>query len=135
MIFDTTGRVSPVLHVLGSAHVPAYLIEAPRPVIIDAGFSCLGPLYLKAIRETLGSRPPEILLLTHSHFDHCGAAAFLKKAFPGLKVAASGRAAEILARPRALEYDPQPLPRQPETAYLINLEARVKQAAGSLGLI
>jgi len=103
MIFSTTGRVSPVLHVLGSAHVPTYLIEAPRPVIVDAGFSCLGPGYVKAIREVLGSRPPEILFLTHSHFDHCGAAAFLKKAFPGLKVAASRRAAEILARPRALE--------------------------------
>ena len=50
----------------------------------------------------LGNRPPEILFLTHVHFDHCGAAAFLKKNFPDLIVAASQKASDILSRPNAL---------------------------------
>ena len=33
---------------------------------------------------------------------------------------------------KAQEYDPRPHPKQPEPAYLINLEARVKHLAGRI---
>ncbi len=102
MIFDRTGAATEGFHALGLAQVPTYLLEAPRPALFDAGFSCLGPWYARDARRVLGPRQPAYLFLTHVHFDHCGAAAQLKRAFPGLKVAASRRAAEIMARPNAL---------------------------------
>ncbi len=101
MIIDTTGEVVPGFYVIGASEVPTYLLDGDRPVLFDAGFSVFGPLYERAVKATLGNRNPEILFLTHVHFDHCGAAAYLKKAFPGLLIAASQRAAEIVRRPNA----------------------------------
>jgi len=103
MIISDTGKVGPGLYVLGTSRMPVYLLDGGRPVIFDAGLSCLGPTYKNDIAKTLDGRSPEILFLTHVHFDHCGSAAYLKKAFPGLKIAGSKQAAEILTRPNALK--------------------------------
>ncbi|MDW7712215.1 MAG: MBL fold metallo-hydrolase [Deferrisomatales bacterium] len=102
MIFSETGEVVPGFHVLGNAHTPSYLLEAPRPALFDCGFAFLADAYAAHARRVLGGREPELLFLTHVHFDHCGAAAALREAFPGLRTAASARAAEILERPRAV---------------------------------
>lgn len=103
MIVESTGQIVPGFHVLGAAEAPAYLLQAPRPVLFDAGFACLGPAYADHARRVLGHTPPAWLCLTHVHFDHCGAAAHLLEAFPGLQAAASARAAHILGRPGALD--------------------------------
>ncbi|MDF1552381.1 MAG: MBL fold metallo-hydrolase [Deferrisomatales bacterium] len=102
MIWRETGEVVPGFHVLGSWQTPAYLWAGPRPVLFDAGLSCLGRRYAEHARRVLGERPPEILFLTHAHFDHCGAASVLRDAFPGLRIAASEQTAEIVQRPGAL---------------------------------
>jgi glyoxylase-like metal-dependent hydrolase (beta-lactamase superfamily II) len=101
MIFGDTGQVVKDLYVLGLALTPSYLMNGFRPVLFEAGFCCLGRLYVEDIRKVLGDRPPETLFLTHVHYDHCGAAAYFKKVFPGIKVAASSRSAEIIKRPNA----------------------------------
>jgi glyoxylase-like metal-dependent hydrolase (beta-lactamase superfamily II) len=44
-----------------------------------------------------------ILALTHSHFDHCGAAPYLLRNIPGIKVAASEKAADVILRPNAVK--------------------------------
>jgi len=51
----------------------------------------------------LGDRQPVYLFLTHVHFDHCGAAAYLKSVFPDMKIAVSPQAAAILSRPNAVK--------------------------------
>lgn len=93
----------PGFHVLGHWQTPSYLWAGPRPVLFDAGLAFLGDRYVEHARRVLGDRSPAYLLLTHVHFDHCGAASILKAAFPELRIGASARAAEILQRPRALE--------------------------------
>jgi 2-aminobenzoylacetyl-CoA thioesterase len=103
LIITDTGKVGPGLYVIGTSRMPSYLLDGKQPVIFDAGISCLGPAYQNDIEKILKGRSPEVLFLTHVHFDHCGAAAFLKKAFPDLKIAGSKQAAGILARPNALE--------------------------------
>ncbi len=102
MIDTRGGEIEPGFHALGAVEVPCYLVDAPRPALFDAGFSCLGPRYAQAIRAVLGQTAPRWLFLTHMHFDHCGAASYLRQAFPGLLVAASARAAAIVQRPGAL---------------------------------
>lgn len=102
MILRDTGPAGPGFHVLGWAQVPSYLLDAPRPALFDAGLACLGRSYARDARAVLAGREPAYLFLTHVHFDHCGAAAMLKQTFPGLTIAASAKAASILARPNAL---------------------------------
>jgi len=103
LILRRTGPVSKRLHVTGFAWSPCYLYNGEHPVLFEAGFHCAGALYVRDIREVLGSRQPEILFLTHVHYDHSGAAAYLKKTFPGIKIAASPKAGEIMKRPNAVE--------------------------------
>ena len=103
MIFTQSGEATEGFHVTGYSGVPCYLLDAKRAALFDAGFSCLGPAYAKHIKKVLGSRQPTYLFLTHVHFDHCGAAAHLKRVFPDLKIVASPQAAAILSRPNAVK--------------------------------
>ncbi len=101
MIIDQMGEAAPGFFMLGHASAPVHLYLAPRPVIFDAGFACLGGYYLQALEETLAGRRPELLCLTHSHFDHVGAASMILERFPGLVACASAKSAEVLAKPGA----------------------------------
>jgi glyoxylase-like metal-dependent hydrolase (beta-lactamase superfamily II) len=120
MIFATTGQAAPGFWVLGTPQVPSYMFTGARPVMIDAGFAFLGPAYQRDAEQVLGGRPPALLLLTHAHFDHCGAASWLKRAYPGLTIAASARAAQIVQRPNAL-------------ALMARLSAEAEKAARAWG--
>jgi glyoxylase-like metal-dependent hydrolase (beta-lactamase superfamily II) len=101
LIFSNTGRIRGDFYALGHPWAPVYLLDGSRPILFEAGFSCLGKIYEQAIRGVLGGRRPEILFITHVHFDHCGATSYLKRAFPGLQAAASSIAAQIINRPNA----------------------------------
>jgi len=103
MIFTKTGKLTDFFHVLGSNHFPTHLLPGPKPVLFEAGLSCLGPLYMKEVGKILKDSQPQLLFLTHAHFDHCGAAGFLQQSWPQLKVAASQPAADIIGRPNALK--------------------------------
>jgi glyoxylase-like metal-dependent hydrolase (beta-lactamase superfamily II) len=59
--------------------------------------------------------------LTHSHFDHCGSVAVLKKSFPMLKVVASEKTQNVLGRPNAI-------------ALMRNLTQAAEQLAKSIGI-
>ena len=101
MPFGGTGLAAKDLYVAGFPLSACYLLDGKRPVLFESGYSCAGRLYVEGIREVLGAREPEILFLTHVHYDHCGATGYLKRAFPSLKVAASERSAAIIRRPNA----------------------------------
>ena len=99
--FREAGLAAKDLYVAGFPWSACYLLDGKRPVLFEAGYMCAGQLYVDAIREVLTNRSPEILFLTHVHYDHCGAVGYLKRAFPALRVAASERSAAIMRRPNA----------------------------------
>jgi len=102
LIFDGAGKVTRDFFVAGPPSMPVYVLGGREPVLFDAGFSSLARFYRAQIEEFL-PRPPKMLFLTHVHFDHCGAAGYFKEYFPGLEVAASQKAADILKRPNAVK--------------------------------
>ncbi|MFU8797006.1 MAG: MBL fold metallo-hydrolase, partial [Dehalococcoidia bacterium] len=51
----------------------------------------------------VGTRDVRYLVITHSHFDHCGAVPYLKRRFPEAEVVASAYAAEVLGKPRVID--------------------------------
>ncbi len=103
MKYNQTGKVFDGFYVVGNATVPVYLMDGPVPILFDAGLTALGLMYEADIRKILGNRTPGYLFLTHSHFDHIGAAAHLKAVYPAMKIAGSERTQHILQSDRAIQ--------------------------------
>jgi glyoxylase-like metal-dependent hydrolase (beta-lactamase superfamily II) len=107
---------------LGHPGAPAYLLDSgDQPVVFDSGFSIMGNRYIEDIKAVLKDREPSFLFLTHSHFDHCGAAGILKNAFPKMSILTSPRARKVLEKERALEL-------------IKKLSEEAKALAGGLGV-
>ncbi|NNF98114.1 MAG: MBL fold metallo-hydrolase [Desulfobacteraceae bacterium] len=102
MRFHTTGKITDGFHVAGSAAVPVYVVNGETPILFDAGFTALQHHYIAHIRKILDKRPPAFLFITHAHFDHVGAAGYLKSQWPDMKIMASSQCRDILERPGAL---------------------------------
>lgn len=99
------GRIHERISALGCPAYPAYVIRGDSmTVMVDSGLNWLGPRYLTALGELLGEAGRlDYLLLTHSHYDHVGAASYLKRHLPDLRVAGQERLVELLRKPSALE--------------------------------
>ncbi len=79
----------------------AWLLKSPRETtLVDCGVTGTYPALKKALDE-LGAAPG-LLLLTHVHLDHSGAAGSLCRDFPGMRVFCFERAAKHLTDPAKL---------------------------------
>ncbi|MBW1704780.1 MAG: MBL fold metallo-hydrolase [Deltaproteobacteria bacterium] len=103
MRLEHAGKIIDDFYVTGNPAMPVYLLDGPVPALFDAGLTSLCRLYEEDIAKVLGNRSPAYLFLTHSHFDHIGAAAYLKTVYPEMRIAGSARTQEILGRPKAIE--------------------------------
>jgi glyoxylase-like metal-dependent hydrolase (beta-lactamase superfamily II) len=98
------GRIHERVTAIASVAYPGYVVQGDRSgLMIDAGLNLLGPRYLAALRELYGEGGgPDYLFLTHSHYDHVGAASYLRLHLPGLRIAGHERLADLLQKPSAL---------------------------------
>ena len=103
MRIHRTGKITEDFYALGIPAVPVFLLDGPVPVLFDAGFSVLVPLYEREIKRILGSRSPAYLFLTHAHWDHIGGAGHFKVLWPDLHIAGHARIREILTHPGAIQ--------------------------------
>jgi 2-aminobenzoylacetyl-CoA thioesterase len=103
MRFQITGKVRDDFYVVGSSEMPVYLLDGPVPVLFDAGLTAYAGIYVSDIKKILHNRSPKYLFLTHTHFDHLGAAGYFKRVWPDLKIFASAQSHDILARSGAVK--------------------------------
>jgi glyoxylase-like metal-dependent hydrolase (beta-lactamase superfamily II) len=63
----------------GAAGIGAvYLIKAGKTCLIDCGTQAEAPFLAKTLHE-IGTFPPDIVVFTHSHYDHCQGISVLRK--------------------------------------------------------
>ncbi len=78
----TAKQIVPGLHSISLGGVNAFFLDAPEGgILIDTGFPGKADVLLKALAE-IGKQPADIrhILLTHTHPDHIGSAAALRRA-------------------------------------------------------
>lgn len=103
MIINKTGKITDDFYMVGSSATPVFLLDGEKPVLFDAGLTPAAYLYERGIKRILEDRSPAWLFLTHSHFDHIGAASYFKSLWPGLKIGGSEKCSEVLGKPKAVK--------------------------------
>ncbi len=98
------GSITEFISVAGNSFYPDYVIKGRRKnLMIEAGLNLMGPLYCRSLDEILGSRDLlDYLFITHSHYDHLGAAHYLKRLIPQLAIGAHERVAPLLQKESVL---------------------------------
>ncbi|HSV98186.1 MAG TPA: MBL fold metallo-hydrolase [Spirochaetota bacterium] len=96
-------KIAGNFYCLGPAPVPSFLLDGEHPVMFEAGIYRFGPHYYDRIVKIMGERRPEYLFMTHVHFDHCGAAGYLKRMMPGLMIGTSIEGSEIIKKQSAVD--------------------------------
>ncbi len=95
-------RITDNLTLIGNWNLPAYLvIGKDRVVMVDAGPVSMAPAFMEEMPAALGSRLPELVVFTHSHFDHIGGAPYLKRHMPALKFGGHEYVFYVMGRPGA----------------------------------
>ena len=91
-----------VYHVGAIEGDSAYLLVGDNTAILcDSGFAFAGEKLAQNVKEILGDRKLDFILLTHSHYDHVLGAPYVKKLYPQAKTVAGEYAAKIFEKPSA----------------------------------
>ncbi len=91
-------------HMLGlKGYGGLYVLKAPKPAIVETGFSHTVPKALRALDE-LGIAPEAVayIAVTHVHMDHAGGAGFLAERCPNAQVICHHVGAPHLVNPEKL---------------------------------
>lgn len=99
------GKIHDCITAIGSRSYPGYVVRGDNETLmIDCGLSFLGPRYVAGLQEILGDpHQLDLLFVTHSHYDHLGAASYLKCRLPRLKVGAHERVPALVQKESALQ--------------------------------
>jgi glyoxylase-like metal-dependent hydrolase (beta-lactamase superfamily II) len=74
------------------------LIGDTRSALIDCGMEFCARETVHSIKEALGGEPPDVLIITHTHYDHIGALPSIRKAFPDIKLLTTAAGATVLEK-------------------------------------
>ena len=79
-----------------------YLIQTPDCALLyDTGFGFTGREMAEKVKEVLGDKALDYILLTHSHYDHVLATPHILRLYPNAKVIAGEYAVKIFAKDSA----------------------------------
>jgi glyoxylase-like metal-dependent hydrolase (beta-lactamase superfamily II) len=97
------GKVTDSLEFLGTRENCLYVLKGKDMMIIGGGMSWIAPS-LEAQFSAMDFEPQKLkyLVISHSHFDHCGAVPYLKRKFPHIQILASAHSEMIFAKEKAI---------------------------------
>ncbi len=104
-IFQTKGSVFlyQLYQVSAGPGGDCYLIVgAEKAGIYDTGMAYCAPGLIANIEKILGQRSLDYIFASHSHYDHIGAAPYIKRRWPQAQLLAHIHAKEVLQKPGAL---------------------------------
>ena len=94
-----------VVRVTGGEGTESWLIlGTEKTALIDCGFVFHGEKLAANLKEVLGDRPLDYVILSHSHYDHLGGLPYVRKAYPGAVVAGAAKAASVLEKEKAKQF-------------------------------
>ena len=98
-------RILESLDLLGAWPNCLYLLKGEEAMIVGGGMSWIAPALEKQFAELdFDSSRIRYLVITHSHFDHCGAVPYLKRKFPRAKILASAYAQRVFSLRKAVQF-------------------------------
>jgi len=104
MWFGEPGKINDRVDFLGTREICVHLVRGKDAMIVGGGMSYIAPALERQL-SAMGVEAGDVryLIITHSHFDHCGAVPYLKRRFPDSEILASAYAAEVLCKPNVIE--------------------------------
>ncbi|MCX6581527.1 MAG: MBL fold metallo-hydrolase [Candidatus Aminicenantes bacterium] len=104
------GKHAPVLRIYDKLF-PLYIVKGEKNFLIDSGVTARAELFHERIEKALKETGPsgnqrqriDTLLLTHTHWDHTGAAYYLQQIY-GFNVMASRRGVELLQKQKVVGF-------------------------------
>ncbi len=105
MFIEPPCKILESLKLLGTWPNCLYLLSGKESMIVGGGMSWTAPALEKqfAAMDFDFSRI-RYLLITHSHFDHCGAVAYLKRKFPQARILTSAYAQKVFSLKKAVQF-------------------------------
>jgi 2-aminobenzoylacetyl-CoA thioesterase len=105
MLIEQPCKLAEGMYLLGEKQSLVYLVRGKDAMIIGGGMNWIVPkLEEQLVRFEIPASEIKYLVIQHSHFDHCGAAPYLKRRFPNLKILATESARQILSKLKVINY-------------------------------
>lgn len=99
-------RLTDRIDFLGTHELCFYLIRGQDAVIVGGGMSHATPALRSQLDEMrIDPATVKYAVVTHSHFDHCGAVPFFREQFPGIQIIGTAAARDALAKPKVADYN------------------------------
>ncbi len=104
MWFREPARIGDRVDFLGTHDICVHLVRGKDAMIVGGGMSYIAPeLERQLYAMGIDTADVRYLIITHSHFDHCGAVPYLKRKFPNAEVLTSAYAADVLSKPKVID--------------------------------
>ncbi len=105
MLFKDPGKILDQLEFLGNWPSCIYLLKGKEAMIVGGGMSWIAPdLERQFAAMDFDLSRIRYLIITHSHFDHCGAVPYLKRKFPEVKILSSAYAKRVFSVKKAVQF-------------------------------
>jgi glyoxylase-like metal-dependent hydrolase (beta-lactamase superfamily II) len=99
------GKITERITACGHPVYPGYVVRGNRGcMMIEAGLNILAPAYLNGLNgECTDGESSRLLLVTHGHYDHFGAATYLSRHMPSLGILGHALTERLLQKESVLE--------------------------------